>query len=94
MSIMSHEKIIEKHNPGDIKQAARRRDGVLAANYYGFACDWCVAKGRGKKSFRDRNSSETHFIRLFSSNGSEIRLCLHCSDKLQASCWSRLFCCA
>ena len=77
----------EKPSLGDIKGAASR--GRLAANYYGFTCDWCWRKGTGSEGggWHDTKSAETHFFRSFSKNGVEIRLCLKCAKKLKKCRW-------
>ena len=72
------------YQPSELKRAARQ--GVMAANYYGFACDCCLLKGKGRKTWYDTKTQETHFIRSFSNDGSEIRLCLNCSKQLQKTC--------
>ena len=72
---------LEKPSPQDIKQAAK--NGKIAANYYGFTCDWCWRKGAKSGGWYDKRSLETNYIRAFTSKGAEIRLCLKCASVLK-----------
>ena len=62
------------------------RNGRLAANYYGFTCDWCWRKGM-MGGWHDNRSSETSYIRAFSESGAEIRICTGCAKKLRKRHW-------
>ena len=74
-----------KPSSGEIRQAIR--NGKLAANYYGFTCDWCWQKGSTISGWYDNRSSETHYIRCFSRTGAEIRVCMACHNKLKKRWW-------
>ena len=78
-------------NPSSKDIITAARNGKLAANYYGFTCDWCRLKGSETDGWYDNRSLEKNFVRGFTSSGAEIRVCISCAKNLKKIRW---LCCS